>query len=593
MYPNLQWIAQEMRARVGGPALRSCLDHDGPGRLLLLAFGKSRLLELARFQEQLLRAHHDDLYGKPQVKHELTRAPPQVWRAPSEAYTRVDVQLDVRLEPERSSLWTWLWSWIWPRAWGDTWSRPPTLTGGMPPCEASIGLLSPVVACEPEAPELVFFEGIEAPSWSGSWLVTVDGRPPLRVGLVDAPTGLILQLWIHPWLAQRADVRQALVTELALLAAMSGLRLQISGGLQRDLEQIRRSDLLNAVRALIVHLPELEWVSSGALVPPAHRALARGLASLFPPARPARCSRDMYFVMRSRPEIADDNRVLERLQRAIQADISGRPRPRSEVLDFELSDICAPGLVEEALLGKVDCVAFAQRLDGTWLKEASKAYPATAQLRIWAEDPEIRLGAVCPGYPNQLEHVVSNGLFSLVPCAVSLLLGSEHLPALVSLRALHHGPFHQESLSHDRVLVQFAHLDAPQLAARWQILSQLVSRDSLFAPRAAELPADLAEYDADTRTVLVRPAHVPDLYRKLAAVVGWARARASSPTQPVERVLAAISDPTLARLWLPVLWLREIAVWTVEDGRWTRVDEAYTPSWEPPPWVPWEPAAKG
>lgn len=497
-------------------------------------------------------------------------------------FVNLELDLPIDLAEADRLLGPWLWSVVWPVTAGDLRALPPTLVAGLPPTPALLAL--------PGADEhadriggMVIFRDPDGAALGDAWIVSVGDQRPALLAMEARPEGCRLHLGLHPALAADASARRDLDMSLwGLPLAVPGMGLRVPTALAPEVKLLEVASSAQAVCTESDFRYGFHWQASGVATSPRADAHASWQGRLLE--RAVEAVRDGAYAQDGPARRS----LLGRLARwrASRGALGRGGPPPCGLVDESFVSCPRRGRTrpEQTVERRVERGLLARR------SRRSERVEAPIETLIPLISSEARagrlsLGAVGAPLERGSEWAPLTG--DILPTSL-LYLGPEHLGALVHERLLTHGPWKVERTAEGGALILLHHPRAPESAAQQQLELALPALQALLLPRSSALPEGLAEYDPDTRTVIVRPAERSRLAEELAQVVAFARSHAADPRRTVERVLAPIEDPALARLWSPHLWLRGIQVWTVLDGRWVRIDEGCVPTWGPPAWVGWD-----
>lgn len=491
----------------------------------------------------------------------------------------IDLEFDAPLDEIERLLAPWLWEWLWPWSAGDRLSEPPSLALGLELQPASVLHLL-------EGDDgLVLFRDPLAGAVKGTWIVALDGEAPAMIGLWREPGISRLRIRLHPRLASSERASSFLAGKLKALRVFLRPRHAVvaDGLLHRKLDDGTHGDRFYAL--LDLHLSaEASDRNNGAWLTPLAARRARWIPAASDALRDAigagPLNEEESFAVKA---VEEDISILLTLNRPEEA-LTTRA-----VVDEYREEEPTEGVprllgMPETPCAGLDGLAAMLSEDGSvvtmegdlgrllsWLRERATREPWLIGV-LRSEEIEGKLTDVAPP---------ASGL--PWPSTAFFVRGQGYAQ-LVSRRLMEWGPWLVERPQDD---VSFALLhdpDASQRAAFAELWEAGDWLQGLFLPAEPTLPEEVAEYDPEARALFLWVEDAPPTSQDLAHVVAFARLHREG-SRVVERVIASIANPVLARLWLPFLWLREVEVWTSEAGAWTRIDQDYAPGWGLPPWA--------
>lgn len=464
------------------------------------------------------------------------------------------LHLTARMPREEIARWIapWLFEWIWPADAGDTWGAVPDVLARRPRMRAAFA--PPTRGVDLEVLGMEWIREVRPGGPAPLWITSLGGEAAADLQIEPVTGGVGLRVRLHETLAADRAIQQHVARRIAVLAALLDVEAVTARGPAPD----GAAGMAEATASLQREATErAKRAAAGAVVSPWDRARLRwlqmvgsraGWVSVTTPARGE-----------SPPGPADH--VAERGRRPRRARVSDLVTSASEGIPF--AELWPEPARARRLVAWRDGAPFLDVLG-----EHDALLRQMTELRC--DVAVIGLGTLpAPSTPE-----------SVAPCAA--LLGPGARDRLVSARLLSWGPWRARALSDDRLLLEAQSVAATPGQAELQrsLTDQLWS--GLLTPLHPELPGDV-RYEAASRALVLHPRSSRGAPREIAHLIGCARQAPAG--MPVERVIARVEDPLAAALWLPILWLREVEVWTVQAGSWVRIDEDYAPGWEAPDWV--------
>lgn len=464
------------------------------------------------------------------------------------------LHLTVRMPREEIGRWIapWLFEWIWPVDAGDTWGAVPDVLSRRPRVRAAFA--PPTRGVDLEVLGLEWFREVRPGGPAPLWITSLGGEAAAELQIEPVTGGISLRVRLHETLAADQAIQQHVARRIAVLTAL----VDAESLALRELALDGAERLSEAVPLLQREAAEREQrACAGALASPWDRVRLRWLQMAG--------SRAGWAVgaAPARPEPAA-------VPPPRSADAGRRPR-RSRVSDLLTSP--SEGIPFAELWSEP---GRARRLvawrGGALVVDVLGEHEALLRqmTELRCDLAVIGLGSLpAPSTPE-----------TVAPCAA--LIGPGARDRLVSARLLSWGPWRARALAGDRLLLEAESMAATPRQAELQRSLTEHLWSGLLTPLTPELPGNV-RYEAASRALVLHPRSTRSAPRELAHLIGCARQAPAG--MPVERVIARVEDPMAAALWLPILWLREVEVWTVQAGSWARIDEDYAPGWEAPDWV--------
>lgn len=542
-------------------------------------------------------------------------------RIPDLAWPFVEIEIEAEWNLVLALLPSWLWAWLWPWRAGDREDVPPSLVApivaepvslpihsfgfnlaldaarrkhggrrsGIRPITRSLPSDDASVARTLGVTRVLRYREPPAPGVRNNWLVEVNDQPPALLSLSPGDKASRLRIAFEPTLARSYPLRKQLARRLrALRVSLPWRWVHRTSALDLEDPEQPWEEQADACDLLLEAFEAIETASKGGWLRPLDAQRARWSVAAMAALARSRAERDWLDDEEVHEALGAIGEMFADLDRAWPPGGAAQPEDPGASISVPSEatpegESARPGMsfdrpakVERGRLILVGERGHRLTLDGVVAELLD-------ELRARASEPTWTLGLLAADRlgGTSLAGTATPGL--PWPTTAFFVKGSGQ-DWLVSRRLLAWGPWRVERSEGDLHFVQIHDADALEYTANRQIEAAASWLQGLFLPTDPRLPERVAEYDPDTRSILLRVTDTPPSSLDLAHVVAWARRHASGP-EAVERVVAPIQHPVLARLWLPFLWLREVQVWTVEDGAWTRIDEGYQPGWGRPGWV--------